>query len=188
MESKSASQLAYVGSKPTNETRTGDRDAWFTPAKYLEAARTTFGGHIDLDPFSDAVANRLVQAGRIFTLENSALTQDWDSPETKKPTVWMNPPYGKACKDAVAKFLNEFLAGHFTEGIVLTNNATETKWFQMLLGKASAICLTDHRIGFYNIDGKRVSNNTRGQCFFYFGDGREAFRNAFSGFGSVITL
>ena len=69
------------------------------------------------------------------------------------------------------------------EGIILVNNATETKWFQTLLTNASSICFTNHRISFWNADGKVVSNNTRGQAFFYFGNHAEKFNAIFASHG-----
>lgn len=189
MDTTTASNLAYVGSKPTSPKEGRDSDAWFTPAKYIEAARAALGGHIDLDPFSDPAANLVVQASRIFTINDSALTQTW-APMNGTPaqTVWMNAPYGKTCREAVDKFLLEYSEGNFTNAIVLMNNATETKWFQALLNKASAMCLTSHRIAFYNIDGKAISSNTRGQAFLYFGDDPVAFGREFAQFGFVATL
>ena len=76
----------------------------------------------------------------------------------------------------------------FGEGVVLVNNATETRWFQLMLREATAVMLTDHRISFWNADGKAVSGNTRGQAFFYFGDNPEKFLVEFSKHGVAINL
>ncbi len=189
MNTQIASRLAYVGMKPSQTKEGRDSDAWFTPKKYIDAARSALGSTIDLDPFSDPAANEVVQASRIFTIDDDALSRSWKpAGNQQEQTVWMNPPYGKPCPAAVGKFLHEYEAGHFTRGIVLTNNATETRWFQALLTKASAICLTHHRIAFYNVDGKAISSNTRGQTFFYFGTKPSSFRNEFSKFGFVTLI
>jgi hypothetical protein len=189
MDTQIASRLAYVGSKPSPTQEGRDSDAWFTPKKYVDAARSALGGTIDLDPFSDPAANKVVQASRIFTIDDDALSRSWEAVgNQREQTVWMNPPYGKPCPAAVGKFLHEYEAGHFSSGIVLTNNATETRWFQALLAKASAICLTHHRIAFYNVDGKAISGNTRGQTFFYFGKDDSSFQVVFSEFGFVTPI
>jgi len=189
MDIQIASKLAYVGSKPSQTKEGRDSDAWFTPRKYIDSARSALGGNIDLDPFSDAAANKVVQASRIFTISDDALSRSWASiGNQQEQTIWMNPPYGKLCRAAVDKFLKEYEAGNFSSGIVLTNNATETKWFQALLTVASAICLTHHRIAFYNVDGKAISSNTRGQTFFYFGTKPSSFHEVFSEFGFVTRI
>jgi len=189
MVTTSTSNLAYVGRKPTDSSEKRNSDAWFTPSKYVDAARTALGGTIDLDPFSDPEANKVVQARRFLTVIDDALTMTWvDSSGRGEQTCWMNPPYsGKMCRDAVAKLLAEYEAGHISEAVILTNNATEVRWFQALLKKADALCLTNHRIGFWNTDGKAISNNTRGQAFFYLGTHRERFAKEFTQFGVVLT-
>lgn len=176
-------KLGYVGSlKPAV-----DRNDWFTPAKYIEAARAVLG-EIEFDPYSDPVANETVKALRIRTkLDDS--NEPW--PDVK--TVFMNPPYQRGMVEvAVNRFIDEYIQRDFS-GIVLVNNATETKWFQSLLYHADALCLIDHRIAFNQVDGKAVSGNTRGQAFFYF-DGKDwdnrvfRFMKNFEQFGFVVKL
>lgn len=175
-------RLAYVGKAPGAASR--DSDSWFTPPVYVEAARACLGG-IGLDPFSSAAANLSVKAGRFLTVADDALTCAWRPPSDCR-TVWMNPPYsGGLCRLACAKFLEEFAAGSFSAGVVLVNNATETRFFQALLGASAAMCLPSARIQFWNADGKQISGNTRGQAFLYFGDDAPRFLAAFKSFGWV---
>lgn len=183
-------RLGYVGSVPQGPR---DSDAWFTPAKYVLAARQSLGGYISLDPFSSIEANKVVQADRFLTESDDAFKQDWFPrvrTEDERPrTVWMNPPYGAGLvTDAVTLFLNHYQAGLFDRGIILVNNATETKWFQKALTRASALTLTNHRISFWNADGKAVSGNTRGQAFFFFGEDPGGFIQVFSDFGFSCPL
>jgi len=156
-------------------------NAWFTPSKYIESARAVLG-NIDLDPFSDDHANLVVKAGKYYTVEDNAFRKPW-----KCGTLWMNPPYsGAECKAAVFKFLAEWNLEHFESGIFLVNNATETQWFQQVLKSCDAVCFTNHRISFWNADGKEISGNTRGQAFFYFGDEPHTFAGEFVKHGVVI--
>lgn len=171
-----AGRLGYVGRKPGGR----DSDSWFTPVRYIEAARTVLGG-IALDPFSSDVANLTVGAAHYYTERDDAFEQSWLA-----RSVWMNPPYGKPCRAAVEKFVEEFQRGSFKAGIVLVNNATETRAGQLLLQTSAAACFTNHRISFYNSDGKKISGNTRGQVFFYFGAKVGLFRKTFSQFGCVL--
>jgi hypothetical protein len=185
-------RLAYVGSRNAQHKTVSDlvrdSDSWFTPSIYLSAVRQTLES-IDLDPFSSVVANRTVCATKILTQSDDALWCKWPTVNS----VFMNPPYGRGLiNGAVSRFIEEFHKGTFNTGIVLVNNATETRWCQALMRDALAWCWPDQRIAFESVDGKKVSGNTRGQGFFLFvGDTRAqaktvaSFKKAFSGFGII---
>jgi phage N-6-adenine-methyltransferase len=173
-------KLGYVGSAPGSR----DSNAWFTPEKYLESTRIVLGGKISLDPFSSKKANKVVKADRFYTEIDNAFVKSWSA-----ESIFMNPPYsGKLCSEAVTKFLDEYKNKSFESGIFLVNNSTETKWFQRALGEANAVCFTNHRISFWNADGKAMSGNTRGQAFFYFGKNTAKFLEEFKQHGSVFKL
>jgi phage N-6-adenine-methyltransferase len=179
-----AAKLAYIGSAPGNKTeQVRDPDSWFTPSIYTEMARQVMG-EIDLDPFSSAAANQRVKAKRFFDKQIDAFKSEWFSEQGR---VFMNPPYTRKLIDAaVDLFIANFEREAITQGIVLVNNATETKWFHALLKHCSALCLPDRRIAFENDDGKHVSGNTRGQVFFYFGHRPERFKDVFEKSGVVM--
>src|SRR5450432_2540331 len=61
---------------------------WYTPAKYIEAARAVMGS-IDLDPASCKIANRTVKATRYCSKEENGLSKEWTG------NIWLNPPYGR---------------------------------------------------------------------------------------------
>lgn len=173
------SRLGYVGKRPGARR---DSDSWFTPPAYLDAVRAVLG-RIDLDPFSSEAANLTVGAKRYYTEADDAFSKSWLA-----GSVFMNPPYGRQCRSAVEKFVAEFQRGSFKTGIALVNNATETRFFQLLLGSAKGVCFTNHRISFYNADGKRISSPTRGSVFFYFGPGTLSFCREFTKFGFALAL
>lgn len=176
--------LAYIGRKPGAPTR--DSDAWFTPAAYIASVKAALGG-IDLDPFSSAQANRTVGAGQFFSVETSAFEYEWNVQAHCR--VFMNPPYSAGlCARAIARFLQQWELKHFAEGIVLVNNATDTKWFKALAEKSTALCFTDHRISFWNADKKNISGNTRGQVFAYFGKNPQGFQAAFGQHGLIMAV
>ena len=172
--------LGYIGNIPGTIVR--DSDSWYTPQKYIEAARHVLG-FIDLDPFSSEEANQQIQAQTIFTIDNSAFDHSW-----KAQTVWMNPPYSRGLATlCVEKFLSELTQKNFKSGIVLMNSSTDTKWFHKLLNHSSALCFTNGRIAFISgKDDKHVSGNTKGQVFFYFGTDTAAFMGIFNTFGTVL--
>ena len=173
-------RMSYVGSDPACRKS----DDWFTPTPYIESARLALGT-ISLDPFSSEEANRIVGAERFHTESDDAFAQPWEA-----ATVWMNPPYsGKLVAAAMNRLIDEYLDGNVGAAIVLINNATETRWFQRSMTVATAMCLTDHRIAFWNTDGKRISNNTRGQAFLLFGPGYgRPFKKHFDQHGKVVWL
>jgi hypothetical protein len=181
-------RLAYTGSQ--NRLLSRDSDAWYTPEPYVEAARAVMGG-IDFDPFSSARANELIRAQRYLDAEHCAFSNPWRRTKREAPLrVWMNPPYSSGIVGkAVERFLEQWHAGNIAQGLVLTNNATDTRWFAALRGRCAGVCFTDHRIAFESPDGKRVSGNTRGQAFFYFGPqaNAAAFADRFRAFGWTIS-
>jgi hypothetical protein len=83
------------------------------------------------------------------------------------------------------KMVDEYESGRMTEGIALTHNYTDTRWFHIAAKVASAICFTQGRIGFLSPEGKKAAP-TQGQAFFYVGDRRDDFADSFRKFGFVL--
>lgn len=157
-------------------------DEWCTPAKYIEAARAVFGGSIELDPASNALAQNTIRAERWHHKTDSGLIVPW-----KAKSVWLNFPYSRLlAANFCEKCCTEFAAGNFEQGIVLGNSSTETGWYQNLLDSCSAICLPDERIAF-ELVGRAVDDNRNAQTFFYLGDQLQAFHREFSQFGKILT-
>lgn len=153
---------------------------WYTPARFVDAARAVMGG-IDLDPASSDVANLTVQARYYFTVEDDALTQEWPVGR-----IWMNPPFAsRSVKAFCARFLTELDRG--SSGCVLINNGTETRWFQDMAARASAISFPQSRIRFIAPDGSVGSTALQGQAIFYFGPDVDLFALTFAEFGRVMT-
>lgn len=161
-----------------NNHSNNTNDEWYTPPEYVDAARRVMGG-IDLDPASNAISNEWIGAAEYYSIENSAFNHEWHG------RVWMNPPYSRIIKEFINKLVTEHEAGNVTEAIVVTNNGTDTRWFQQLSGAASAICLHRGRIGFLNEARERIDNNNKGQIFTYIGNRPDRFREEFEQFGSI---
>jgi len=152
---------------------------WFTPQQYIELARQVLG-EIDLDPASHPKAQECVRAAKFFTHEDDGLKHEWHG------RVWMNPPYSQPeIAQFIAKFIAEFSAGKVSEGILLTHNCSDTRWFHQAIGAASRVCFTRGRISFISPDGE-IASPVQGQTFFYLGQNAERFENVFSAVGAVV--
>ncbi len=154
---------------------------WYTPAQFIEAARSALG-EIDLDPASCAVAQRTVRAARYFDKDDDALTKPWSG------RVWLNPPYARSLIGPfVEKLVSEVAAGNVPAAILLTNNETETQWFQLAASHAAYICFPDERIKFRSAKGSGGAP-TQGQAFFYFRPEKKHFFWVFNAIGMVFSL
>jgi hypothetical protein len=167
-----------LSGRPHVANNAGDNE-WYTPEEYIRAAQGVMG-QINLDPASSEVANRVVGATQYYDAEINGLDQSWAG------TVWMNPPYAR---DLIQKFCDKLIYhyrnGDITEAITLTNNATETAWFQALSERASALCLPKGRIQFWHPEKESVP--LQGQALLYLGDKPEEFIKQFERFGIVWT-
>lgn len=171
---------------PANDNRpaayrtsfTGNNE-WFTPAHYVELARTVLGS-IDVDPASNDYAQATVQAGTFYTAETNGLDKEWCG------KVWMNPPYSRALIGRfIDKLVEEYQSGRCTEAIILTHNSTDTQWAATLFRNATALCFTRGRVKFVSPKGKFASP-AMGQLFSYFGNRRGAFAAVFSEVGHIV--
>lgn len=153
---------------------------WYTPSKYIEAARQTMGS-IDTDPASCELANKTVNAAQFFDIQNNGLLRKWSG------NVWMNPPYAQPLvADFCAAITKKFEDGEISQACILVNNATETQWFQELLSCASAICFPRSRIRFIDINGNPTGSPLQGQAIIYFGENYELFEKIFKPEGYVF--
>jgi phage N-6-adenine-methyltransferase len=157
---------------------TGENE-WFTPGKYIEAARTVMGG-IDLDPATHLVAQQTVRADAYYTAADNGLVQPWYG------RVWLNPPYAQPLVGQfIDRLVSQYADGAVSQAVLLTHNYTDTAWFHQAAASAAVICFTRGRIAFVNPDGEACAP-TQGQAFFYYGAHREAFAAAFVPIGVVL--
>ena len=165
--------------RPHIAQATGEAE-WYTPSKYIEAARVAMGS-IDLDPASCEEANKTVQARRYYTKEEDGLTKNWFH------TVWLNPPYSRLL---VSQFVETAIAkykkGEYEQACILTNNATETVWFNQLLKISSAVCFPLGRIVFINKHGHPGQSPLQGQAIVYIGHKPKFFARAFDKIGEIL--
>lgn len=160
---------------------------WYTPAKYIEAAREVMGG-IDLDPASCEMANRTVQATRYYDEATNGLLQRWEG------CVWLNPPYGRIHPERkgstksyqllfIQKLLRAYADGNIEQAICLIiGTSCFMRWFQPLWNYP--LCFHDGRIIFDMPDGTQ-SDFGFGNIIAYLGPNEQTFIDIFSKFGTV---
>ena len=166
--------------KKAHVANNSGNNEWYTPARYIELARQVMGG-IDTDPASSEIANRTVQAARIFTQDDDGRAQTWAG------RVWMNPPYAQPLiADFAEAVASKYEAGEIEQACVLVNNGTETQWFQRMLSAASAVCFPKSRIKFIDPEGNPSGAPLQGQAVIYLGNNPQAFLAAFKAEGEVL--
>ena len=120
--------------------------------------------------------------------EEADIFFNFDRIKMVRGTVWMNPPYSQPL---VSKFCDKFIErkmiGAITQGCVILNNVTETKFLQKMLVCCTAICLIKGRVKFLDAEGNIVNSSPlQGQIILYFGPHRDKFAKVFNKFGVVF--
>jgi len=172
------------------QPNTGKSNEWYTPSKYIEAARAVMNG-IDLDPASCALANETVKAKQFYTKEDDGLSKPWYG------RVWMNPPYGRIHPELkgstksyqplfVERLIGEYTYGNVEQGILLLlGNAMYKQWFPSLW--EYPMCIHPTSIAFMR-PGRTHHDTDRlgfGSIFIYIGKDEHAFIQHFSKFGRI---
>lgn len=161
---------------------------WYTPAKYIEAARRVMSS-IDLDPASCALANETVKATHCYTKDDDGLAQAWQG------RAWLNPPYSlegtprgmispreSIVKLWIQRLISEYKGGHVQEAILLTKADPKQRWFQPLW--EFPICFAWPCI-LFNRPGLPPEKHQFGNVFVYLGSRERAFIDEFSPFGTI---
>ena len=168
-----------------------DSVEWFTPARYIEAAREVLG-EIDLDPTSCEAANQIVQADRYFTEAENGYLQEWRGRIfLNPPYVWCHPDGRRREKGGISaqghwtkRLIDQYQKGLVTEAVLLVSANTGEQWFQPLW--KFSICFVGHRIKFIKVSDVKKQGPTKSNCFVYFGDRPDRFAEVFRRFGRVI--
>lgn len=149
----------------------------YTPKKFVDAARIVLGGHIDLDPFSCAVANETVRATRIYTTHQDGYQMPWNA-----KTVWCNPPYGDEFNARNVRTILEQRRIYGFDIVAWLPASVGTSWFAPLHNYAR--CWVLGRV----THGGPGNKNMPGQfdnVAVYMGRHRDRFERLFSQFGHV---
>lgn len=114
-----------------------------TPLYVLTPVRLDLGGGIGLDPCTSE--DNPVGAERFYTAADDGLAQPWSGPGWS-PSVFCNPPYGKAREPWVTRCAD---AGRRGQPVVLLiPAATDTRSFQAAAESADAVVFVRGRLKF----------------------------------------
>jgi ParB family chromosome partitioning protein len=177
-------EISHGNSIQETSDVTTNANEWYTPARYVDAAREVMNG-IALDPASCAAANQIVRAQRYYTREENGLAQDWAC-----DALWLNPPFGIAPggKSNMAiwamRLIDEYQQGRVKQAILVCMANTEASWFTSLWNYP--ICFPSPRVLFHRPSGK-LDHHNQGTCFVYFGVQVQRFMTLFRKFGPVVT-
>lgn len=144
-----------------------------TPKFLIDAARAIMGG-IDLDPMSNAIANRTIKAHQIYTKQDDGLQYKWLG------HIWLNPPFSLA-DPAVEKLIASYESGDIFEAILLIKSAPDTKRHQSLY--PYPFCDLNGRLKF-EAEGNKQSAPFA-TVLFYLGPNFPRFRQIMSDYGRV---
>lgn len=115
---------------------------WATPQTFYDRLDKVF--NFTLDPATDG---HNAKCEKFYTEQDNGLEQDWGG-----ETVFMNPPYGRAIKDWIAKARYEAEKPN-TIVVGLIPSRTDTRyWHEHIFGVASEIIFVKGRLKFD--DGK----------------------------------
>lgn len=175
------SGLLKAAKSPHVSNNSGENE-WYTPPEYIACAIAVMG-RIDLDPASSAIANKVVSASKFYSIQDDGLSKFWAG------KVWMNPPYAvELIRLFIDKYAKHVEDNDISDGIVLVNNATETRWFNQLVSVSNAVVFPSGRIRFINQQGIAAGMPLQGQAILYHGKDSIKFLTEFGEFGWGATL
>ena len=91
-------------------------DNWATPQKLFDELNQRYNFELDV-----CASLENAKCPRFFSLEDDGLAQDWQG------ACWMNPPYGRAIKDWMAKAYESSKNG--AKVVCLVPDRTDTAWW-----------------------------------------------------------
>lgn len=152
-------------------------DEWYTPGWVIELARAVLGG-IDLDPASNATAQRTVQAARYFTAAEDGYSRPWAG------RVWLNPPFSEAPRWA-RRLAAAVADGDVSAACMLVNSAPGYTWYEELVDHWPALQFRK-RLAFVRPDGTAAGLAKKSQTVFYFGPDVDRFAETFGPYGRML--
>jgi hypothetical protein len=158
---------------------------WFTPLWVIDLVRAVLPD-IDLDPCTEEIPQKWINATRYYTEATNGLTRPWFG------HMFINPPF-----DQTEKWLGKFYIdtemdfrqkeNTIKDSMILVNSNLGYKWYEKLWRKYP-VCCFEKRIAFADETGYIDPSKTakRGQTMAYYGNDVSRFIRVFSQYGRVI--
>ncbi len=175
--SEQINQLQDKSSKSLKSPSRKKASQLYTPPVMIDLVRVAMG-EIDLDPASDDIAQKWVQARNYYTPELDGLSHPWFG------RVWLHPPADGKTVKWTSKLLAEYESGRVTEAVLLVRPAVGSKWFQKLT-RLFPVCFPDERLKFLDDQGIPQPKPKHGNAIFYLGQNNQQFGQVFGTVGSV---
>ncbi len=143
------------------QRKVGATDVWLTPPEVFDYAVHRWGP-FDLDA---AAGEATTKCERYISEVEDALKTPWDAKQ-----VWVNPPYGSAMGDFMARAVHQVEKGVCERVVALIAVRADTKAFQeVIFPNASEIHFIAGRISFGSLlePGKKIPANFA-SCFVVF--------------------
>lgn len=184
-----ASQLQMIG-LPSAQPVTSESDEAYTidsdSYPIIRLCSDFFDG-IGLDPTANP--QKTIPARHHMTKADNSLSQSWSG----KGPVYMNPPYSTADM-FLAKLIEEYLLGHFSEGIalIIATTACSKKCGPLIQATAAAQCWIHGRLRFRYGTGDRAGiigqPLTVPSVLIYWGNRVESFQQCFNPLGTCSAI
>lgn len=182
---------------------------YYTPEPWPTLARELMGA-IDLDPASNPIANKRIQAALYYSKADDGLTRSWHG------RVFMNHPFHRgenACPDDrskcvkkickpgkktrghhideaipgneewINKLLTEYNAGRVSEAVIICFSSSSESWFRPLLKFPQLF--PRGRVNYELADGSKAIGVTKGSVITYLGPNFARFSELFGPHGDI---
>lgn len=171
-----------IGERSIQHNSSGNTE-WYTPKQFTDAARDVLGT-IDLDPASNAEAQKWIKADEYYSSEKKqdGLKLKWYG------NIWLNPPYKNEGGNVVSslwgeRLIREYRSGDVKSAILLITSVVDRVWFQKFW--QFPIFFYPGRIKFQGPEGSTASMQpVDGNAFIYFGCDYLKFKHVFAQFGN----
>ena len=154
-------QLAFAFNPLSQINERYTADDIYTPQNIIDQARKCMGS-IECDIASSKRANLRIKAKKIFTLQDSALSQSIHGYKT----YWLNPPFSN-----IYPFISKFLAElDDAQGIVLLRYDSSTRYFKLLMESKyiTAFCMPNHKLVFDRVYPVEKKTHIFEGCILFF--------------------
>ena len=172
-------QMSCLQHKLSKSLKTGTckkSQDWYTPPEIITLVLLVMG-EIDLDPASDDIAQRWVQATNYYTCSEDALSRPWFG------RIWLHLPACGKTANWTNKVLTEYSLGRVSEAVLLVKLSAGSKWFQKL-SRLFPVCFPG-RMAFLDHQGNSQPQPKHDNAIFYIGENKQRFMQVFAAIGIV---